>query len=148
MKSLVSVFLLSLFSTLAQASDILRYSEAKIRETPPGAMATAAFMQLQNPSSADVVISSASSPGFGRIELHLSKLEDGVAKMIPQENFTVPAQGEFALKPGGAHLMLFEATDTWKAGDALELTLHTNQGDVTVSAVITSMKHQMKMSHN
>lgn len=73
---------------------------------PPGAQASAAFMQLSNPGDADVHIVAADAPGFATVELHLSINEDGMHRMVEQERITIKAGSDLIMAPGGYHVML------------------------------------------
>src|SRR5690606_15497306 len=108
-----------------------------VREGPPSASVLAAFMVLRNPGDAPVEIVSVSSTRFARVEMHQTRSEEGMAKMIRQERLSVPAQGTLELAPGGYHLMLFEPDQPVQAGERIGFTLHTRDGnDIAVDAEV------------
>lgn len=84
---------------------------------------TAAYMVIMNSGAEADRLLSASSPVFGAIELHKSSKKDGVMSMEKQEAIDIPAGGKATLEPGGLHLMLFNATKSFKDGDAYPLRL-------------------------
>jgi hypothetical protein len=55
-------------------------------------------------------------------------VEDGMARMLPQESMPIPAGGELVLKPGDYHLMLMRPKSALKAGDEVELSLGFDDG--------------------
>lgn len=67
--------------------------------------------------------------GVGRAEMHESKTEGGVTSMNPVQSvpFSKDAPAEF--KPGGLHVMLFNVSDTLKAGKETEVTFTLSNGD-------------------
>ena len=123
---------LVLVSAAAQAGDELVIRDAWVPEAPPTAPAMAAYMVLENGSDEPRAIRSAEAPGFDRVELHLSKMEDGLAKMIEQDRIVVPANGEQALEPGGYHIMLIGIQERRLAGDVVPVTLHFENGETRV----------------
>jgi copper(I)-binding protein len=57
------------------------------------------------------------------VELHQTKLEGGMAQMMPVAGIDVPAKGMVELKPGGLHVMLIGLKRDLKAGDRFPVTL-------------------------
>jgi len=125
---LIGAVALSAMLWPAQADEGLLVEDAWVREGPPNAAVLGAFMMLRNTGDRPVEIVEATSPRFGRIELHLSRMEGGMAKMIRQESLTVPAGGTLELAPGGYHLMLFDPNGPVRAGQRIAFTLHTRDG--------------------
>ncbi len=125
MKRLFAVLLLAI-ALPVQAGDPagLEVRDAWVPEAPPNARVLAAYMTLVNHGERERVIRSADAPGFERVELHLSKMQDGLAKMIKQERITVPAGGERVLAPGGYHIMLIGVQERPTAGDTVPVTLN------------------------
>lgn len=98
---------------------------------------TAAYMVISNDGqNADRLIA-ASSPAFGRIELHLSSRKNGVMTMEMVPGIDVPEGGAAELKPGGYHIMLFDADALLKDGDMFPMTLTFEQaGDVEIKVMV------------
>lgn len=86
----------------------------------PGRPGAAYFTLHSNHDPARLV--SISSSRIDRIELHDSRMEDGVMRMRPLEDKAFPANGILEFKPGGKHAMLFGIDPTVKAGERLPLT--------------------------
>ena len=85
-------------------------------------------MTLVNDSDQAIVITGVSNPDFGAVEMHLSKEVNGMARMFPQKQLTVPAKAQLELKHGSYHLMLFEPRKTIKAGDTSQFTFSYSDG--------------------
>lgn len=62
-----------------------------------------------------------SSPRVERIELHETRNEGGMTRMVALEQVAV-ADGEVRFEPGGKHAMLFGVDPALKVGDRLSLT--------------------------
>lgn len=118
----------------AQAGD-LRLVGAHARVILPTRPA-AAYLIIENKGPADRLIG-ASSPAFGRVELHTHLHEDGLMRMVEVEAIEIPAGGGATLRSGGDHIMLFEMKEPLAAGDEIPLTLTFERGgDVAVVAPI------------
>ena len=91
----------------------------------------AAYMVLQNPGAAEVVVTGAASPACGMLMLHKSTDASGMAMMMDVPSLTVPAHGSVALAPGGYHLMCLQPT--MKLGEQVPVTLSLRDGS-TVTA--------------
>lgn len=112
----------------AGAADQIAVSDAYIRQAPPGAMATGAFMVIRNAGPSEVRVVKASNPAARLTELHTHLNEGGVMKMRPVKDIPVPAGGEAVLKPGGLHVMLIEMKSPLKEGDTVPITLGLDDG--------------------
>ena len=79
---------------------------AWIREAPPGATALAGYMTLMNQGDKPVTLVEASSPAFGKVMLHRTVMAEGMAKMVHQQEITIPAKANVIFEPNDYHLML------------------------------------------
>lgn len=57
------------------------------------------------------------------VELHQTKVEGGMARMMPVPGIDVPAKGRTELKPGGLHVMLIGLKRDLTAGQKIPVTL-------------------------
>lgn len=120
-------------------SGALTVSAPKARMTIPSRPASAYFT-IENAGAADRLVG-ASSPDFGRVELHTHQHENGVMKMMKVEAIEVPANGAASLAPGGDHVMLFDPKKPLKEGDHIPLTLTFEKGgDVDIIAPVQPIK--------
>ncbi len=129
MRSLIAALLLGVAGT-ASAAD-LTIDRAWVRLAPPGAPAMAGFMAVTG-GSRDVMIQSASSPDFARVEIHEMTMNDGVMQMRALPELDVPADARVTLAPGGEHLMLIDAKRELAAGDKVAITFVLSRGDPLV----------------
>lgn len=121
----------------APAGDI-RVEAPWVRPTPPGAAVTGVFLRLRNAGARSDRLLSVDSPEAGRVELHESRMEGGMARMRPlPDGVEIPAGGQVELKPGGHHLMLFDLRRPLKNGDSVTLRLHfEGAGPVQLTAPV------------
>lgn len=132
MKSVVRVVIgvvLLLTSMTSAAETGVVVENAWIREAPPSAKAMAGYMVVKNHSGSDKVLVSAASADFENVMLHRTIIEGGMAKMVHQMGITIPAKGEVIFEPNGYHVMLMGPKRVLKAGDKVEVTLKTKQGE-------------------
>ncbi len=66
----------------------------------------AGFGRIVNRCPTPAIILAASSPSFGSVELHETRVVDGVSRMRPVPQLRLAPDGAAVLKPGGMHLML------------------------------------------
>lgn len=138
---LALVFLMPVIVQGEAKTSTLHASGAWIREAPPNAMALAGYMVIENKGSKDRKLLGVSSPSFGHIELHRTRLEDGIAKMIPQDSMPISAGGRLELKPGDYHLMMMQPGQTLKAGDKVEAVLQFDDEEkFTISFLVKKTK--------
>lgn len=94
------------------------------------------FGTLRNDSDKPVVLTAVSSTSAGVSEFHIMKKDSsGVEQMTATDTFEVPANGTFALKPGGKHIMLMKLKDPLEVGDEVDVTIDVRNGqqiDLTV----------------
>ncbi|WP_066185050.1 MULTISPECIES: copper chaperone PCu(A)C [unclassified Guyparkeria] len=132
------MFAAALLAGAAVQAAELQVSEPWVALAPPGAHATAGFMELHNPGDEPVDLVAADADGFDAVELHRSVNENGMHRMIEQERITVPAGGSVRLAPGGYHVMLIGIQRELAEGEnvTLELTLADGSRQ-TVDAPVT-----------
>lgn len=99
--------------------------DAWIRLTPGGMPMQAGFGRIENRCPAPATIVAASSPAYGSVELHETKIVDGISRMRAVPELRIAPDGAATLKPGGLHLMLMQPASPLKQGSkvAVEFTL-------------------------
>ncbi len=107
----------------------LSASGAWIREAPPGVAMLAGYFVLQNQGETSVALVGAESARFGAVEMHETRLQQGVARMRRLERVEIQPGETVKFAPGGRHLMLFDPLEPLRAGDCVLLTLVLDGGD-------------------
>jgi copper(I)-binding protein len=105
-------------------------TDAWIREAPPGASAMAAYMLVVNPSKKGLNLTRVTSPAFGEVQMHVSEVKDGLARMRQVPGFTLGPGQRLVFKPGGNHLMLLKPKKALKQGDVVPLVLEFDKAGV------------------
>ncbi|MCB1886301.1 MAG: copper chaperone PCu(A)C [Rhodocyclaceae bacterium] len=101
----------------------LEISEAYVREMPPVARNTAAFMTVLNTGDVLFTIVGARSAAAASAELH-DHLRDGeVMRMRPVAAVPVPPHDRVRFEPGGLHVMLMDLVAPLVAGQVVEIEL-------------------------
>ena len=105
-------------------------TDLEISAPLPGQSMSAGYLALSNNTGDAIKITSVSSPQFGKVEMHESVIEDGVAKMRRIPSLLISAKSTVRFKRGGKHLMLMrrkQQTDlialNFYDGDTLLLTV-------------------------
>jgi copper(I)-binding protein len=98
---------------------------------PPVAMPMlAGFGRITNPCGAPVTIVGASSPSFGDVSVHETRIVDGVSRMRAVPGLEVQAGGEATLAPGGLHLMLMQPRGELAPGESVQVEFQLEDGGV------------------
>lgn len=105
--------------TTTKASSVIEVSEAKIFAPLKGTNTTAGYGTVKNLTDQEIELKISKVEPFKAVETHETKEKSGHMAMEKVESFKIPAKASFELKPGGNHIMLFDATREVKAGDEL-----------------------------
>lgn len=147
--NLTFTVLLLAFSTLSHAANSLMIHNAWIPEMPPVSRVHAGFLSFHNAGDQAVEITTISSPDYARIEMHLSKHVDGIARMIPQKSLIVQANQMLTLKHGSYHLMMFKPARKLKSGDTVQLTIQLANGTTqTTTATVKKSSQANEHQHH
>jgi hypothetical protein len=94
-----------------------------VRATVAQQPVSGAFMKIESKQRARLL--EVRSPVAGRVEMHESSIEGGIARMRKVESIALPAE----LKPGGYHVMLIDLKRQLKAGETVPLELVVEGAD-------------------
>jgi len=143
---LLSLSYIAPHSVFAKDVQDITITDAWISEAPPTVSTLAAYAKIINLSKQTKLLTSVSSPTFIRIELHLSKIVDGMAQMKKQDSLMIEAENSVALSPGAYHLMLFNPDRPLKAGD--NAIIHFNFSDGSSSTIEVPVKKRNSDGHS
>lgn len=130
------ILLLTCFITPLHAGKAnISVEDAWISEAPPVSKVMVAYMTINNNAGESVTITKAESEMYSSIEFHETILENGMARMVSYETLIIPAHGRMRLEPGSTHFMLFNPKQPLKAGDTVNITLHTNNNTAKTFSV-------------
>jgi len=117
--------------------------DAWIPEAPSVVPMHAGYLALKNLGPRDRRLVHAASPAYARVEIHVSRVADGVATMQPLAQVTVPAGETVRFAPGGLHLMLMRPQRDLKVGDRVALTLRFDDGtEIAATATVRPAGHR------
>lgn len=88
----------------------LTFENARVRALIPGQDKTAAYLEVHNGTKAPAILIGAGADDVRAIEIHTTRMEDGVMRMRRLEEVTIPPGETVRFQPGGRHLMLFGVT--------------------------------------
>jgi len=110
---LTFIFCLVSFDIFAAS---LKIENAWMREAPPTAKNLAGYVELHNPGSKTVTITSATSNTFKRVEIHVTSFENGMMRMKEMKTLKINPGETVYFEPGGKHFMLIKPKVAIKAG--------------------------------
>lgn len=105
-----------------------RVRDGWIRLLPGGMPMQAGFGRIDNHCPMPATIVSASSPAYGSVELHESKVVDGINRMRGVPELRIAPDSAAVLKPGGLHLMLMQPKATLKPGSRVAIVFKLKDG--------------------
>lgn len=118
MKALMgSILLISSVAFAQGTTAVVEFTGAKIFAPMKGSNTTAGYGVIKNISDKEVVLKIAKANPFKAVETHETTEKSGKMAMVKVDSFKIPAKGSLELKPGGNHIMLFDATREVKAGE-------------------------------
>lgn len=112
-----ALILIASFASPALARDCApQVREGWVRLPPMAMPMMAGFGHIENRCDAPVTIIGVSSPSFGDVSLHETRIVDGVSRMRALPELRIAPDGVATLKPGGMHLMLMQPRAPLVAG--------------------------------
>jgi copper(I)-binding protein len=116
------------------------------RKAPPAAPVVGGYVSITNNGSEPDRLVGGSSRLAERVEVHVSSVEDGVARMRPAADGIEIAPGETVeLKPGGTHIMFIEPSGLPEEGGKFPASLTFEKaGAVDVEFAVEPMRGPAK----
>lgn len=136
------VLLIAAFLAAPVLAADVKIENAWIREPAPGQPVMGGYMDIT--SDKDASLTQASSPAFGKIELHEMKMQGDVMQMREIGKLALPKGKTVRLEPGGLHMMLYAPKSMLKAGDKIPLTLVISSGGKTEKLETTAEVRSMQ----
>jgi copper(I)-binding protein len=119
---IAATILLGLIGSAAAEPGAIEVTAAWARATV-GHIPGGAFLTIVNKGNSDDRLIAVTSPVAKTADVHQSKNEDGVMKMVPVPVLEIKAGATVTFAPGGYHIMLMGLTAPLKAGETFPLTL-------------------------
>lgn len=118
--------LLVLYLSVANAADSITITRAWVRAPAPGSTLTAAYLNIEAPQA--LTLFKITSPAAEAVEMHSMSMKGDVMEMRQIESIDVKPGQTTKLEPGGLHLMLINLKKPLKPGDQVPLVLNFKQG--------------------
>jgi copper(I)-binding protein len=97
----------------------------------------AVYVLVENRGGEADALLGAASDAASTVELHETRMENGVMRMRPLARVEVPPGGRIEMKPGGYHIMLLGLTRDLHAGDVVMVRLRFEKaGERVVEAPV------------
>jgi copper(I)-binding protein len=112
----------------AEPACVPQLREGWLRLPPAPMPMLAGYARIDNDCASAATVVAAESPVFGSVELHESRLVDGVSRMRAVPELRIPPRGRAQLQPGGLHLMLMQPAQPLQAGDSVEVAFTLADG--------------------
>lgn len=108
-------------------------SGAEVRASLGGSTTSAAYMTITNHTGQPDRLIGVDCACAAKAEAHQTRIQNGVASMVPAGAVSVPAHGQVRFSPDGLHVMLTGVKGELKSGRIQPMTLHfEHAGDLTV----------------
>lgn len=149
MKILLS--LIMVISSMAFAKDVapvIEITQARVFAPMKGSNTTAGYGTIKNLSTKEVIVKVTGASPFKAVEAHETKEKAGKMAMEKVVSFKIPAQGTLELKPGGNHIMLFDATREVKAGEELTIAFDVDGQVVNMKFKVESRTEAAPTAHH
>lgn len=132
----LAAMVLSLSAAAEQQKNI-EFENAWVRAMPPFQTTTAGYLTLTNRGESAIAIVGASSSVAEKVELHNTRMIDGLMRMERLEALAVAPGERVEFAPGGMHLMMFGVSFRLVPDDDAQLCLRLASGeDVCVDATV------------
>ncbi len=134
------------------ANGKLEVSDAWARARTATAKVAGAFMNIHNMGKEDDRLVSATSDISERVEIHTTKMEKGVMRMLQmKEGIEVKAGNMLELKPGGYHVMFMGLKQKLDEGSEFPVKLQFEKAgavDIMVKVKASGAMGNMKHGHH
>lgn len=144
---LIALVFTSLNANANTSHDAPEIKQSWARSTPPGTTTSAIYMTIVNHSKDILKLVAVKSDFTDRIELHNTKMKDGMMQMRQIDNIELEKMATVELKPHGMHLMLFDLKEPLIEGSTVEIQLIFDDGN-TVLAEVPVMKQTGNQDHS
>jgi len=139
---------LSVFASATSDHSSVHIMKPWARASAPGAP-SAGFMMVKNSGSEEDVLLSVSGDFGKKLEVHQSKMVDGIMKMAHQKDgVVIPAGGMVEFKPGSYHLMFMGLEKPFVKGETYTVVLEfKHAGSMEVVLPVMDMPKAGEMKH-
>ena len=128
-----ALLLAALAASTAWGAGRLEVQDAWSRPTPPAISVGVVYLSIVNHGGGADRLLGATTPRAGRVEIHESRMVQGIMQMRPVAFIDIPAGATVRVSPEGLHLMLVGLAEPLVAGTEFPITLQfRDAGAITV----------------
>lgn len=140
------ILALTLFVTACNPfSNTMEIKHAHMMETPATFPAAAIFMEIKNNTDTNDRMIDFKTDRAGRVELHTMAMDNDIMRMRRVEGYDVASGESHTLKHMADHIMLFDMTSDFVAGEQFQGTaIFEKSGEIPVTITVQSRDQ----SHN
>lgn len=107
---------------------------------PRGAKSAAGYMAISNNGATDDVLIGVESPIANSVSVHLSEVQDGIARMVHVPAVNIPHDDTILLERGGLHVMFMGLNTSLEGKNMIQATLiFQNAGRIEIQFMIEEM---------
>ncbi len=118
-------------------ASVIQIKDPWVRAVPPNANNSAIFLDLRNESGQLRKLVEVHSEVAERVELHMTKDEEGMLRKQRLEEVLIPALETQSFHPGGIHIMLIGLHSPLEVGRVIKLELvYADQSKETISVPV------------
>ena len=147
MRKTLLFFLLFLLPAPLAHGEGISVKDPWVRQNPPGASVTAAYMVIENPGAAADELWSVSCGCSREALLHVIEMKEDSMVMKEVPSIAVPPGASVGLSPGGSHVMLKGLSGDMGESVVLELEFRSG-ARISVTAPVLSPSAAQKRSHH
>ncbi|HUL00596.1 MAG TPA: copper chaperone PCu(A)C [Nitrospirota bacterium] len=134
---LIIVLFCSRVSSTQEEAGTIVVHDAWVRALPPSVNHTAAYMTVENRTTADVILRSAGTIVAKAVEIHKMEMVGDMMVMSKVDELRIPAREQRSLQPNGFHLMIISLLKPLEEGDTVPIVLYFKGGSsVAVQAIV------------
>lgn len=94
----------------------------------PGSLPAGGYLTLRNDGDRAQILSSVTSPDYGSLTLHRTRMQGQVSAMEPVPQLVLPPHQTVSFAAQGYHIMLAHPARPLQPGDHVTITLHFADG--------------------
>jgi copper(I)-binding protein len=107
------------------------------RATVAGQTSSGAYMVVRNTGSRSLRLIGACSPAIKTVQIHEMRMRGDVMEMREVDHVDIAPHGTATFASGNLHLMFMDLNQPLRAGTAIPVILHFQEGDVAVRVPVS-----------
>lgn len=145
-KALLVLVVFLLVAPPAWSGEGISVKDPWVRQSPPGASVTAAYMVIENPSASADELLEISCDCSASASLHVTEMREDSMAMKKVSSIEIPPGASVVLSPGGYHVMLEGLSGDIKESVILEFKFRSG-ARISVAAPVLNPPAASRRSH-